>query len=397
MLKCSNLLALLAFCSLSSSTLALAEADLSQLAGHVNRGNNLMRNRQYAAAMAEYEAAKALDPKNAIVKQNMAECHNNMGISLYRRRSFADAIVEFEKCLQILPSHPQARRNISLCRQIMDREGIADTPSDPPDEPSEKPKAEAKASEKKEDSSPKIVGSSNDTTPSRASRGTYMSGSALFPVYTNKPTASAAQVLPTNAAIVKSDSPANASNAVPAASNAQDAAFKASLPSAAPAQAAAPDSAPASMPDSGAAAPVGIPYPVNVPSPGLSTPAPFASGPIDGSASIGANAVGSQLEKTAFPSQPQTESVQAASYGNTGISSPAANIASSSPNSAAPIEGLTVEDKLSALELKVYGKKHTQLPLIKRIEQLETEYLGQIRQGSMKERVEFLRNSIAQN
>jgi len=58
---------------------------------------------------------------------------------------------------------------------------------------------------------------------------------------------------------------------------------------------------------------------------------------------------------------------------------------------------MTLDEKVCALELKVYGKKHIDMPIMRRIDQLETDYIGQIRSGSMSERVEYLKKAIGQN
>ncbi|MBX9721922.1 MAG: hypothetical protein K2X81_11045, partial [Candidatus Obscuribacterales bacterium] len=69
----------------------------------------------------------------------------------------------------------------------------------------------------------------------------------------------------------------------------------------------------------------------------------------------------------------------------------------SGPSTASTSSGLTLEDQVAALELKVYGKKSTDQTLLQRIGQLETDSIGETRQGSMKERVDNLRKTISHN
>lgn len=54
----------------------------------------------------------------------------------------------------------------------------------------------------------------------------------------------------------------------------------------------------------------------------------------------------------------------------------------------------SLEDGLSALELKVYGKKQSDLTVIKRLEKLEMETTGQAGSGTISERIQQLRKNI---
>jgi len=236
-LQATSLLLLATF-SISQVALAQGGMDSSNynnMAEHVNRGIKLMRANNLQSALSEFEAAKAVDAKNPVVLQNLAEVHNHMGYELFRRKSYQDAIGEFEKCVAIYPSHNQARHNIALCKQAMEKAGIdnsADADEDKSDKSktaaksektedkdktADKPKDKDKDKEKKEDSSPKIVGASGGATIAPNGTGLYMSGSQLFPVYSSTPTGASMpttsiNATPSSAASSASSVPSNAAN-----------------------------------------------------------------------------------------------------------------------------------------------------------------------------------------
>lgn len=62
---------------------------------------------------------------------------------------------------------------------------------------------------------------------------------------------------------------------------------------------------------------------------------------------------------------------------------------------AAPQEsGASIDERLTALELKVYGKRQGDLSVIKRLEKLEMETAGEISAGSISDRIQALKKNI---
>ena len=61
-----------------------------------------------------------------------------------------------------------------------------------------------------------------------------------------------------------------------------------------------------------------------------------------------------------------------------------------------PVSG-TIEDQLSSVEVKVYGHKQEDMPVLKRLEKLEIDTSGTISQGTIKERLEHLKQTSAFN
>lgn len=436
------------------------QAKRNIIAEHVNRGNRLMSAKQFQGALSEYDAAKKLDPNNPIVRQNIAECRNNMGIQLFRSRHFADAIVQFEKCLKVNPNHAQARRNISLCQQTMDQLGVYDAPSgDDEDETENKPEKTAKTEQKPEDTSPKVVGGSESAmTVSSGGTAMFASGNSLYPSYSTQGTASSKKTEPT-IPITKPTKPvakAGASNSVGTGTATLDAAgagtnaaaagtgtstgsaiggagsassgnnsdnsqalgpngvsagsaFEPVIPGTVPTIAQPPDSTAAtpsamhgSSPNQAALAAGYAPAAVDT----TTTPAASnATKPAPSQADAFLNALAKEQgapastqpglvasSQAGSPSQPVSQTLVTPSVSSAAQASPSA-LASSQ---AFP-EAASLEDKVASLEIKVYGKKNDQLPILKRIEQLEVDYIGQARQGTLNERVENLRKQILHN
>lgn len=62
------------------------------------------------------------------------------------------------------------------------------------------------------------------------------------------------------------------------------------------------------------------------------------------------------------------------------------------PTSAAPAGG-TMEEQLGQIETKVYGSRQTNMPVIQRLQKLENDAAGHSRTGTIKERIDFLRQT----
>lgn len=452
-----------------------AQAKRSMLIDHVNRGNRMMAAKQYQAALAEYDAAKKLEPNNPIVRQNIAECRNNMGIQLFRSHHFADAIVQFEKCLKVSPNHSQARRNIALCQQTMDQLGVYDAPSaDEEDDAESKQEKTAKSEQKApEDTSPKVVGGSDPgMSVSSGGQAMFSSGSSLYPTYSTQGSASSKRTVPTipvtkppkldpskgtaataNAGVPSSNAAAasgsNAnSNAASSNGNANSAFANnggTNAASSAPAESVGPHGVSAGQ----AFEPV---VPGTLPTISQPPESPVAQTPERGSSpnqaalaagyapatdanSSQSNSSAAQTASSKPPSQaeaflnalakeqqggmPTTQSPALASQtpemgkttasaqssssassqtsGTLNLNSQTSNLNSQASSSTPGAAEASLEDKVGSLEQKVYGKKNDHLPILKRIEQLEVDYIGQSRQGSLSERVENLRKQILHN
>lgn len=171
----------------------------------VNRGNQFLSRHQYEQALGEYEQALKLDPANTIVKFNMTELYNNWGSYLFRQRQYDGAEEKLKKCLKLSPTHRMARANLELLRKTLDSQGIVmsmDLDSDAAHPPEQK-----KPLDKKPEESGKIIGSSQTASPvptapvgkptlfgagGMPASTTFVSGSATYPTYSNRPSATSA-------------------------------------------------------------------------------------------------------------------------------------------------------------------------------------------------------------
>ncbi len=390
-----------------------------------------MRSRQYDAAMSEFEAAKAIDPKNSTVKLNISECHNNKGVALYRQRNYPDAIVEFEHCLEVNPGHPQARQNINLCRQRMNIEGIPDAPSGAEDKGGpanegppggDKKKGKESAGAAKEDSSPKVSGgSAPELTVSAGGAKLYSTG-GLYPQYSDTPTAVNARTVqfapPAGSKVTTAAPGGTGATSLSATSSTGGTGRSTSVGSARQSSAAATASGGSANADASSVSkanpapfvgdafePGSTPYTPgnpNVPNPPqASTESAAAKASTEGAAAK-ASTEGAAAKASDGPTIPKqsaaAESVNNAAPQSTSLGANAVNNTNATlptaTNYTPTADGLTLDEKVGALEIKVYGKKNPSLPIMKRIEQLETDYVGQVRPGSMNERVEYLKRAI---
>ena len=53
-----------------------------------------------------------------------------------------------------------------------------------------------------------------------------------------------------------------------------------------------------------------------------------------------------------------------------------------------------MEEKLALMEMKIYGHKSDDMPLLKRIEKLETDVSGKVRKGAIDQRVDWLKKKL---
>lgn len=110
-----------------------------------------------------------------------------------------------------------------------------------------------------------------------------------------------------------------------------------------------------------------------------------------------AGATGQANSTSQGPSQPEPKSTStgaAAAIIRPAASASPANSAApqNSPAASTPGAG-SLEELLAAVEVKIYGKKQADLPIFKRLEKLELDTGGQVKQGTIKERIDSLRKN----
>jgi hypothetical protein len=99
--------------------------DQNALRFHVNQGNAYLAAHHFQQALAEYHKALEIDPGNPIAKANISAVHNTWGITYFKQHKFKEALHEFEVCLQENPHNPNARDNIAKLQNMLVQQGIS--------------------------------------------------------------------------------------------------------------------------------------------------------------------------------------------------------------------------------------------------------------------------------
>ncbi|MCA9805112.1 MAG: hypothetical protein KC777_24250 [Cyanobacteria bacterium HKST-UBA02] len=95
-----------------------------QLREHINKGNNLLNHRQFQEAINEYEKAMEVEPGNQIARDNIALTHDKWGFFLFHQNNFKEARLQWEEALKVNPSHANARRNLQILEMHLKRLGL---------------------------------------------------------------------------------------------------------------------------------------------------------------------------------------------------------------------------------------------------------------------------------
>jgi len=95
------------------------------LAQYVSEGNRLLTLHQFQPSIVQYEKALELDPKNPVVKENLALAHNNWGIFLFNnQKKIQEAYSQFQEALEIFPSLAIAKSNMTKLEAVAQRMGM---------------------------------------------------------------------------------------------------------------------------------------------------------------------------------------------------------------------------------------------------------------------------------
>jgi len=419
------------------------------LNAHVNLGNKLLTQRQYEQAVAEYEKCMEIDPTSAVVKENLALAHNNWGISLYGQKKLQEAYSEFQEALSVYPNFSLAKSNIAKLEAAAERLGMqlgkADQRPEPPQEKAadEPPEAAGQSDSQvpgyekagPEAKVPTTGGKPANTPPATGKKRIDLkvgvsSGAGAPPP--EEPSAS--PPVPSTTQGVRSQIMAPPSGHAPLAPNGENGvktygadpfagSDQAPTAAAPPATAAPPVAAPpeaAGAPDQKRNA-----FPEENPTPPTNsaqgtyfyptqsyTNPGAAAGAVTQPAPQGTDAAGFGAMQN---EQPHTQVYEDTAAGTSVkiISRPpvvapppavtaspppqtvvpqviTAPVATPPPAQSAPATTGTIDEQLTALEMKVYGRKQKSAPIFKRLEKLENDTSGQHGQGTVQERVDAL-------
>ena len=297
---------------------------------HISKGNTFLIRRDYEGAIGEYENALMADPNNQTAKDNIVLTHNNWGIDFFRHNKYADAREHWNTALQLNPNDRNAKNNLNVLRAQLKKLGLS------PD-----------------GSAPK-----NDTADS-GSDDEPKSGGA---------------VLPKGAQAAKEDN-TPVPNAViigrPSSGRSQSS------------SAAASEGSNSSVTTSGGYGSAG--------GSGASLITGNSSSSGSGSGASGAVIMPKSSSSYDAP-KPAASLIPSASTTSFAASTtPASSTqSSSSTTTTSSLSSSNIEDKLNALENKVYGRSSKDVPILQRLERLERDTSSRPSLGSINDRVQTL-------
>jgi Tetratricopeptide repeat len=370
-------------------------------------------------AIDEYEAALDVDPGSIVAKDNLVLVHNNWGISLFRQHKFEEAKAEWEEALKMNPYDRNAKQNLAVLKTTLARINAAPKPPVKPaaeikeGAPGKSPAAPEEEQEEATSSGPKMLGQPKPA-PEATSSGPKMLGhprteeTSSGPKVINQPKSEASS---SGGKVMNATSDGDTSSGIKLMNQP-----KASQPTAAqeepnavvimnsnhqpetvpsvPAPPAVPPTAP-EPPQVSAPPPMDMSSPYSfVDSPPPVKPGAEVSSPYVMPANLSNQArtrpyTAPQVTPPPKPVNSWAVPVQTTTTTTNTTAEPSSTATPPEADSSA-----NFEEQLSAIEQKLNGKKQkNNMPLLKRIEKLETSIAGKISSGSLQERIEALRKS----
>lgn len=362
--------------SLTIAAPALAGSNLDAARDLVNKGNYLMASGKYPEALEIYAKAQKYEPSNVIIRDNIGKVYNNWAISLTKQKKYGEALEKLNKCLEVVPGYGQARRNIALLKQMALDEGVdLDAPPEPPGGaagagggqlpdggwlPGYEPKSGAAIKPGGTGAAGAVPGGAGPGAAGGApgGSGTTVSGATITGTSANGASIFAGGTTAGTAAL--------APKVAPVQPDAGAVLFIGGVRQEPSGDSAAPGASVVTPP----AVPV-VPNvtPVTTTPPAVSPPATFVQKNVN----------------PMFPSTPQMYPPDAVHT----AAPPAVPVSAAPP--AVPV--VSFDDQLTAVEMKVYGAKQTNLTVLQRLEKIERDSQGQVRGGTILERINYLKSS----
>ena len=304
------------------------------LRDHIYKGNSLLSRRDYEGAIAEYEQALEIDPMSSTAKENIVLSHNNWGIDLFRQKKYDEAKEQWNTALKLNPYDRNARNNLNVLKTTLAKLGPAAASS--PALPGESEKAGKGQADGDTKSGPSVVLPKGSQT----AKEDVMPNAVI--VGGGGTTGGAASTGGSGAAVIFNSSSARAGTAAGAG-------VSTAAPPAPPATTAPPPTASAvpQRDNPYGTSTIGFPTPKNN---------PYADTP-------------------PAPPPPPPKPVEPAP------------VASAAPSA---LSGANIDDKLTALETKVYGRPSKDTPLLQRLERLERDTSSRPSLGNINDRVQTL-------
>jgi tetratricopeptide (TPR) repeat protein len=296
---------------------------------HISKGNTLLIRRDYEGAIGEYENALMADPNNQTAKDNIVLTHNNWGIDFFRHNKYADAREHWNTALQLNPNDRNAKNNLNVLRAQLKKLGLSPDGSPPKND---------------------TANSGSDDEPK--------SGGAVLPK--GAQTAREDNTPVPNAVIIGRPSPGGSQSSSAAASEGSNSSVTTS----------------GGYGSSGSGA-------------SLITGSNSSSG--SGGGASGAMIM-PKSSSSYDPPKPAASLIPSSSTTSSAASTtPASSTQSfSSTTTTSSLSSSNIEDKLNALENKVYGRSSKDVPILQRLERLERDTSSRPSLGSINDRVQTL-------
>jgi len=336
-----------------------SRTDAVNLRDHIYKGNNLMQRRDFEGAIAEYEEALLIDPSNSTAKDNIVLTHNNWGIDLFRQKKYEEAREQWNTALKLNPYDRNAKNNLNVLRVQLSK--LGPSASSPP------PSAAAEASK-------------NGSAPESADT---KSGGSILPK--GSQTAKEDNTPVPNAVIL--GRPSGSGSSSPDAS------------------AATTNGASATTSGAGGGSSSGGVVILNSGGRKYSGDSqsntnsnannPYSSGsssqPSKSSAAANNPYASSSSSSPAMPKEnPYASSSSNSSVSASDSSRTTASSSSGSSSNGSSLGMANIEEKLAALESKVYGHPAKDAPILQRLERLERDTTARPSLGSISDRLQTL-------
>lgn len=400
-----------------SAVAQVSAADAAIVREHVNKGNLFMGRGLWDQAIEEYEQALDTDPGSMVAKENLVLVHNNWGISLFQKHKYEEAKAQWEEALQMNPYDRNAKQNLSVLKATLARINTAPKPPvKPPAEQKDGVAGKGAAGPGAPGNGTAGNGNGGNTNSAASTDGkdeATSSGPKMLnaPNTVNKPDeSSGAKVLGQSKSAEPTGEPAQASGGVVlmnSGNQPQPSGGVVLMNSGNQAQTVPDVPAPPAVPPRAPEPPqVSAPPPMDLSSPYSFVETPTKtnaenSSPYGFPANMGTSAARPPrpyIAPNVTPAKPANAwSVPASVSGTVEPSSPSTptypSSTTSAPTTSSGEDAANLEDQLGAIEVKLTGKKQKNMPILKRIEKLETSISGKTSSGSLQERIDALRKS----
>ncbi len=378
-----------AFSILLTGTLAgsalgqVSPSEAASVREHVNKGNVHMGRGAWDQAIAEYEAALDVDPGSMVAKDNLVLVHNNWGISLFRQRKFEEAKGQWEEALKMNPYDRNAKQNLIVLKSTIARiNATPKPPVKPAAEPKEAPETKAAAAQENEKEEPPSSGVKMLNQPKREANS---SGPKMLNSAKEEPPSSGIKLLnqpqkETAETKAARDESAPAAVVIMNAGHRTEESQTPFVPAPPTVQPTTPEPPQVSSPP---------PMDMNSPYSFVDTPTSAKPGAEISSPYVMPSNLSTPVRQKPYIAPPAPPPKPSNEWTVPVTVSPeaTANTPTESESSG------NLEDQLGAIEMKLNGKKQKNMPILKRLEKLETSISGQAKSGTLQERIDLLRKS----